>query len=229
MTTITSINAFADGNVRGLQVAQRDWSPFVSHFTCSKAMKSLNSALDSGAKPKEIREKLIKSDEESFQTFERIISSGKLIASSPRGKPGVEPCVSFSECTLPGLIALSERYGRFGFVFNKKYIFKNNGRPCIYVDNEIYGYLSSQAKVGIPEAKKAFALANIYIPIGSNRGKIQDYTHEREWRVLGDISIITVDLVFIVIPKAYYKRIKNIEILKSSTIIPIEEIFSWGA
>jgi hypothetical protein len=229
MTTITAINAFADGNVQGLQVAQRDWSPFVAHFTCSEAMKPLGSALDLGIKPKDLRKELDKADDKSYQIVKRIASSGKLMASSPRGKPGVDPCVSLSECTLPGLIALSERYGRFGFVFYKNYIFKNKGRPCIYVDNEIYGYLSSQSKAGVPEAKQAFALANIYVPIGSNKGKIQDYTHEREWRVLGDISIRTKELAFIVVPKHYYLKIRNIETFKSHTIIPIEEIFAWGA
>jgi hypothetical protein len=229
MTTITTINAFADGTVQGLQVAQRDWSPFVAHFTCSAAMKPLGRALESGITPKKLRQSLTIADEKSYEVVKKIASSGKLLAFSPQGKIGVQPCVSLSECTLPGLIALSERYGRFGFVFNKKYIFRHKGRPCIYVDNDIYGYLSAQANASVPQAIKAFALANIYIPQGSSIGKIQDYKHEREWRVPGDIPIKTTELVFIVVPKDYRLKLLSLDLFKSRRIISIEDLHSWGA
>lgn len=56
---------------------------------------------------------------------------------APSEKDGIDKCICFSACNLPGLINHCERYGRFGFVFRKNVVFDLGGRPAIYVDNDI--------------------------------------------------------------------------------------------
>ena len=46
---------------------------------------------------------------------------------APSEKDGIDKCICFSECNLPGLINHCERYGRFGFVFRKNVVFGLGG------------------------------------------------------------------------------------------------------
>ena len=121
--------AIAEGGIKGLQAQQRDWSPFVAHFTCSAAMKqlwrSLPKPLDSAA----VKTGLAQADQKSFQSFQAIINNGTLRASKPPPTSDADPRVCLSECTLPGLISHAERFGRFGLVFGKTELFGYGGRP----------------------------------------------------------------------------------------------------
>ena len=118
MTLIYSMEAFAQGGLFGLQSLQRDWSPYIVHFTAYSAMAKLrNWANETDCKPKSFQEELKNADSGSFSVVEKIAASEKLMANSPSEKDGIAKCVCLSECNLPGLIGHSERYGRFGFVF----------------------------------------------------------------------------------------------------------------
>ncbi len=69
------------------------------------------------------------------------------------------------------------RYSPFGLRFDKRYIFKNGGRPVIYEKTEI-------AKKFLPESEY---WRIVKLDLG-NSNNIIDWTHEREWRIKGDFE-----------------------------------------
>src|SRR6266571_6648000 len=138
MSLIHSVVSHAKGGVRGLQANQRDWSPFVVHFTSYAAMAPIRTAVPAGKTPSQVAALLDTADANSFAVLEAIAGSALLRASIPEGKDESDPCVCLSECTLPGLIALAERYGRFGLGFRKTTLFGAGARPCAYLAEEHY-------------------------------------------------------------------------------------------
>lgn len=67
------------------------------------------------------------------------------------------------------------RYEPFGLRFDKRYIFRNGGRPVIYENTET-------AKSFLPE-NEHWRIVKLDL---ENDDKIIDWTHEREWRIKGD-------------------------------------------
>lgn len=228
MTTIHNIVAHSLGGLSGIQASQRDWSPFLVHFTNWSSMGLVRVAVAAGEKPNDLAALLADADAVSFDIVKKIASSAKLLAKAPTDKKGtthdISACVCLSECNLPGLISHCERYGRFGFVFEKNDIFTSGGRPCIYVDAEIYGLLDQTYSASTdPIPKRLFGLANVFSPPG--HGRIQDYTHEREWRIFGDLDLANVAVVLC--PTAYLDRMRLL--FPTRTVIPIELLHQWGA
>ena len=228
MGLIHSIEAFAKGGLFGLQAAQRDWSPFVAHFTCYSAMSPVRSAVGKGKLPLEIATLLRDADVQSLDVVRQIAASGELRASSPSSKDNVPPCVCFSECTLPGLLSLCERYGRFGFVFEKTKLFGAGARPCIYVGREEYHVVARRGRTatdGTPE-RSLFGLSNVYSPPGA--GLVQDFTHDREWRYFDSLKLATVEPLMYLAPSDAIGELRLI--FGSDKIsIPIDLMFYWGA
>jgi hypothetical protein len=151
-----------------------------------------------------------------------------VLARSPSEKHALPPCVCLSECTLPGLVSLCERYGRFGFVFSKRAIFAAGGRPCLYVGRSEYTALATLGRdrpADTPEGR-LYALANVYEPPRSG-AKAQDYTHEREWRVFSDVDLSITPPSALVAPSAYAAQL--LALLVGIPVIPIDMLFSWGA
>jgi hypothetical protein len=225
MSTVHSLAAYAGGAVSGMQACQRDWSPYVVHFTSFSAMAEVKRIVLSGATPKSIYNALNDADKKSFDVLKMIAKTKKLVANSPNHKENIPNCVCFSECNLPGLISHAERYGRFGIVFEKADIYSRGGRPCCYVDSDCYGVIDKLfSKSTDPIEKKIFGLSNVYRPAGE--GKIQDYTHEREWRVFEDVPIESDDII-ILCPEDYLGMVNGI--FEAHTIIPIDILQRWGA
>lgn len=228
MALIHSIAAFDQHGLRGLQSLQRDWSPYVVHFTSYAAMSSLRNWRHTDRKPATIASKLETADQSSFRVVTKIASSGTLRASSPSQKDGIADCVCFSECNLPGLIGHSERYGRFGFVFDKAVLFKADARPCCYMAPDEYTVVSKLGKrmpTSTPEGR-LYSLANVYRPPGNN-GPVQDFSHEREWRAFTDIDFSVVEPAFMIAPKHYLKRMQSL--FPGIAVIPLDTLFVWGA
>jgi len=128
MSALQKIAAFSSGGLNGQQDNQRDWSPFIGHFTSFGAMAPVRSALDDKADKYDIQQRIEAADEESFLVFEKIMESNYLRASRPAKKPEIDPCVCFSECTLTVVLAHCEKYGRFGLIFKKKEAFQPGAR-----------------------------------------------------------------------------------------------------
>lgn len=228
MSLIHNLSALAGGGVSGLQTAQRDWSPFLVHFTSYSAMTSVRAAVGNQSTPAQVLQALNQADQQSFSLVEQIAQSGELRAHSPAQKNGIPACVSLSECTLPGLVALSERYGRFGFVFRKPALFGLGGRPCLYVDRACYGHIANQAQnamEGSPEAT-IFGLANVYSPPGF--GQIQDFTHEREWRLFSNLVLANTAPDFLICPSSYVGQLSSL-FSGSTPCVSIDTMHEWGA
>lgn len=216
----------------GIQADQRDFSPFLVHFTNYKSMEVVRKALELKAIPEDIHGLLNNADKESMAIIMRIAESNSLLASKPKNKDGDEQkinrCICFSECNISGIISHAERYGRFGFIFTKSNLFNIGCRPCVYVDEEIYALISecfSRDSINEPSGK-LYSLANIYTPPG--HGKVQDYTHEREWRLFTDLDFNTVPPIMIITPSQYVNEISELfNFVK--IILPIDYLFQMGA
>lgn len=115
------------------------------------------------------------------------------------------------------------RYLAFGLRFTKVYIYKYGGRPVIYGD-------SDELKSFIKE-NEWWRIVDMNL---SNKKKITDWSHEREWRVKGDLSFKYNQTEIIVPSSKYYKKFvefciqKNkIEILKEIRgIITLNSIYA---
>ena len=249
-----TLDAFSKDGVFGCQCQQRDWSPYLVHLTSWEAMTPLREALYKKNKyyasmlPKIIHRKLATADQQSFGVFQKIMKGGFLKCGSPSEKKHLPECVCFAECNLPGLISHAERYGRFGFVFEKLDLFQVLGaRPCLYLERTMYNDIKS-CKCATPLLHDhLFGLSNIYDPI---HRKKQDYTHEREWRVFADVPLLG-RLKAVLCPKEYVSLVvgelngwiaRERELAKekgsasdsvpdASTIpvIPMDMLFEWGA
>jgi hypothetical protein len=228
MALVHCLAAYGRGNLTGVQSTQRDWSPFLAHFTTWSAMARLRSVLKQPAGPREIAQLLDEADAASWETMQRILTSATLRARSPSEKDRLPPCVCLSECTLPGLISHCERYGRFGLVFDKADVYRAGGRPCLYVAEEEYAAIAAIGR-GKPTSTaegRLFALANVYVPPrGPN--KVQDFTHEREWRVFADLDLEKAKVVTLLAPARYVGRLRDIA--PQVAAVPIDTLFDWGA
>ena len=225
MGIIHTVLPFKDGGLRGIQACQRDWSNYLVHFTCAATMHTLKKfPCRIKFSPKTLAKKIEAADKKSFKIVKKIHRSMSLQPATPSEKDGIDKCVCFSECNLPGLINHCERYGRFGFVFRKDAIFALGGRPAIYVDKDMYAKIAAQYREATTlEERRLFSLANLYSPPGE--GAIQDFTHEREWRLFSELSLISNPPEAILCPRQYYNEV--FELFKL-TIIPIDLLDEWG-
>ena len=224
MALIYDLSRLARSGMDAMQYAQRDWSPYLVHFTNSTSMQSIRMMLTGRyADPERYCQCLDHADGESFGVAGKIITSGILRASEIATKFTV-PCVCFSECTLPGLIGHSERYGRFGFVFEKRDIYNIGGRPCVYLDREMNSLIKkNNAQEGF---RRIWGLSNVFSPCGT----IQDYSHEREWRVFQDLEIWP-NLKAILSPADYVGRVFDMVRGRSPMlqVLSIDMLYDWGA
>lgn len=228
MALVHFLAAYAKGNVTGKQLGQRDFSPYVVHFTSWSAMAPLRRTLDQAQAPQQVLKLLNEADAGSWQVAKSVLESGKLLARSPSPEHTLPPCVCFSECTLPGLMSHCERYGRFGFAFHKHDLYRAGGRPCLYLAEEEYGHLAELGRGKGPEspAGRLFALANVYVPPRTTN-KVQDYTHEREWRSFNDVELHAVGLAALLVPSAYLEQARSLCV--DTPLIPVDILFDWGA
>jgi hypothetical protein len=228
MGLVHLLAAYAKGNLTGRQLGQRDFSPYVVHFTSWVAMAPLRKTLEGPQSVQRTAELLDEADARSWEVAKNVLASGKLLAKSPNPDHTLPPCVCFSECTLPGLMSHCERYGRFGFAFRKHDLYRTGGRPCLYLAEEEYGYIAALGRGKGPDslAGRLFALSNVYVPPHSTN-KVQDYTHEREWRSFADVELQAVDLAALLLPSAYLERAGALG--SGVPLVPVDMLFDWGA
>ena len=83
MALIYDLARFAKSGMRAMQGAQRDWSPYLVHFTQAASLQAIRGLLDDlYTDPKYIKKCLDYSDLESYKIAAKIITSGVLKASS---------------------------------------------------------------------------------------------------------------------------------------------------
>lgn len=228
MSTIHAIASYTKGGLAGTQSVQRDWSPYLVHFTNWTAMTPLRSAVTDNRNSEEVSRLLIDADKQSFEVVQKVWNSKKLLARSPSQKDNIPPCVCLSECNIPGLISHAERYGRFGFVFRKSDIYAVGGAPCLYLRHDEYAAISKAFERSTDDAeKRIWGLSNVYCPPGTKGKKVQDFTHEREWRVFQDIDLTATLPQCILAPADYVTKLMGE--MPGMALIPIDTLFTWGA
>ena len=227
MGIIHSTIPFKDGGLKGIQACQRDWTKYLVHFTCSKSMKKAFSKFpcEECYSPKALDRKLNHADKESYDILKTIHDSQVVKAASPSEENHILACVSFTECNICGLVNHSERYGRFGLVFKKDAIWKLGGRPVMYLDRKSYTFFGKEFRESTEEWKRNFfSLINLYSPPGT--GRVQDYSHEREWRLFKNLELTQIKPDAIVCPTKYYDKISKL--FQDTIIIPLDLLEQWG-
>lgn len=228
---IYDLSRYSRSGLEALQFAQRDWSPYLVHFTSSRAMEKVSSKLRGwrGIHTDEVAAALREADSTSYGIVKDILDcdSPCLRASVPNEWSGASKRVCLSQCTLPGLFGHSERFGRFGFVFDKLKVFDYGGRECHYVDDEVYGELS-RCRNGGKTFERFWMSVNKYRPVGHG-GRVQDFTAEREWRVPHDLPLVGF-LLAVLTPDGYVKSVRSKLLDKSLDVpvLPIDMLYNWG-
>ena len=230
MALIYELTRLAKSGLKAQQSAQRDWSPYLVHFTRYTAMQAVWKIIKRNAQfsAKVVRDALGVADNASWDSVEQIFKSSSpfLQKHSPQEKEQLPECVCLSQCTLPGLFGHSERFGRFGFVFDKLDIYDLGGRPCAYLGADTYGWLDARHD-SEAEVNAMWRNSNVYRPAG--RGHVQDFTAEREWRVFDNIPL-QGHLRAVIAPDSYATRLRTLLSLHNLNvpILPIDMLYDWG-
>lgn len=88
------------------------------------------------------------------------------------------------------------RYSPFGVRFHKGFVYKQGGRPVIYEDTSIM-------KQMLPE-EEYWRIVDLKL---SDTKSYIDWTHEREWRVPGDLKFHYNHIEVIVENSKYYRKL----------------------
>jgi hypothetical protein len=116
-----------------------------------------------------------------------IIEQG-VVRGARRMIRGTRPVVSLFDAPFAELRTLLNRQNRrryepFGIAINKRYAFRNGARPVIYLPWR-------EAKELLPPAELwRVVTIEIGTEMAMDRTPAVDWTHEREWRVAGDLAL----------------------------------------
>ena len=95
------------------------------------------------------------------------------------------------------------RYSAFGLRFNKAWIYKKGGRPVIYEEKNLMK--------SILPSDEYWRIVNYDL---SDNKYMVDWTHEREWRVPGNIQFEYKNVEIIVESNTYYQKFIDYCVLK---------------
>lgn len=106
----------------------------------------------------------------------------------------------FSECTKESIAAQIEggRYEPVGIGFSKQDLFVAGGAPCLYIRDDEF-----ELTRGWPDPIRSRVVR--YAPAGENSSR-SEWTHEREWRVIGDFSFQWSLVKFLLVPNRLWLR-----------------------
>lgn len=229
MSLIYDLDELSRSGLDAMQTTQRDWSPYLVHFTSSVAMKTVRELItkDRSVSATAVSRKLAIADERSFSVFRMIVDENVIHQSK-----NVLKSVCLSECSLPGVLSHSERYGRFGFMFEKRHVYDLGGRPCAYVDKEISVEIGRMRKAGCESPiLRLDGFANTYCPASLLRPlgkKIQDYTVEREWRMKAELPLS--NLCGVLCPSHFYSDVMAAigDARIRCPVFPLDMLYKWG-
>ena len=155
-----------------------------------------------------------------FEVLKEILGSGKIRASGNGGfVKGTQRAVCFSEVPLSAVSEFASpageenaRYRFYGVSLSKKAVFAAGGRPVIYLPDKEGDWIP-------PEQK--------WRHVRFEHG-IVDFTHEREWRSLGDFDLTKVPGLYVLVWTA--TEAKEIAAMKTPVhalirgILPMEHL-----
>lgn len=145
-------------------------------------------------------------DMSAFDVFIKILKEKELIGSTTETGYicGKIPAVCLQETPL---VALAEsikyekelnsdnpKYEAYGIRFNKKYVYDMGGRPVVYENKELM-------KTYLPE-EEYWRIVNFDL---TDRERIVDWTHEREWRVPNNLQF-DYSNIEIIVPNSFARR-----------------------
>ena len=166
-----------------------DYSPLLVHFTRD------------GNSRRMVREDDVPAEHPLHQqkqqsAIERLVSilTTRTIHSSPMPLVGDASAVCFTECVWDALVAHGNRYSSYGVVFSKGTIFQAGGGPALYMRGDIL-----QREIGsFSQSLKAFVVP--FDPDGLlQEGVIQDWIHEREWRLPASLNFEYADVKYVLV------------------------------
>jgi hypothetical protein len=141
----------------------------------------------------------------AFSVLKEILSVG-VIRGGLGFIKGNRPVVCFSEIPLSNINAFADheqgRYRFYGLVLSKRAVFEMGGRPVIYLPDGDGSW--------IPDEEK-------WRQVRYEHGTV-DFTHEREWRVLGDVDLRKCPGFYIIV----WSTFKRAELLIEKT--PVKEL-----
>lgn len=125
----------------------------------------------------------------AFQVLKEILASGILRGGLGYVK-GNRPAVCFSEIPLSAIHQFAHppssenaRYRFYGLALSKKTIFEAGGRPVIYLPDNEANWIPADEK---------------WRHVRFEYGTV-DWTHEREWRVPGDLDLRKVAGLYVIV------------------------------
>lgn len=140
-----------------------------------------------------------KDEKPAFKVLQDILISGKIIGSGNSGFiKGKRKAVCFSESPLSAVPHLIEKstancknkskkpYSTYGLAISKNSIYELGGRPAIYLPDDEADWIPDNEKW----RQVRFEPPNI------------DWSHEREWRLPGDLDLSTVKGLYILVSTA---------------------------
>lgn len=148
--------------------------------------------------------------EQAFQNLLKILNDKKLIGSTTESGfiIGKTSAVCFQEAPLHAIAENLQfekmlhqgnekdmRYSAFGLRFDKEFIYRQGGRPVIYEQRDFM-------KEILPPAEH-WRIVNYDL---SNKEYIIDWSHEREWRIPGDLEFEYANIEVLVASNGYYKK-----------------------
>jgi hypothetical protein len=144
--------------------------------------------------------------EDAFKNLWKILVDKKLNGSGNSGFiNGERKAVCLQELPLSAIAEnlryeeiLSDkiRYSPFGVRFHKMFIYNKGGRPVIYENKEIMKKL-------LPE-NEYWRIVDLDL---TDSKSFVDWTHEREWRVPGELSFSYNNIEVIVKDSSYYRKL----------------------
>ena len=214
-----------DGGLTALQSGQRDFSPYVIHFTNYEAMRPVRECMSGVGKDTGRASRLVAllegADRESAVAFGAILSAEAIEAR--KFHKDYAPAVCLTECTLAGVLTHSSRYGRYGLVFPKDVVFGLGGRPLAYVPEDVRRHYIELAASDELIKKNLLHMTSLSPPRGGTT--TQDFTHEREWRCPTDLSVRDA-VALIVATTADYRTHREVSL--GLPVIPLELLYRMG-
>ena len=171
-------------------------------------------------------------DDEAFELLWKILSEKTLKGSDNKGfVVGNKRAVCFQEVPLYSIVenllfedSLTgrKRYSWFGLRFNKILMYRSGARPVVYGKTE--------------EIKQKIQETDYWriVDLDLEDENVVDWSHEREWRILGDYSFEYDDIEVIVKDDKYYRKFvekcleeNRMDIMKGiHGIVPLNTVIS---
>jgi|GEM_PF-2549025 len=175
---------------------RKDLSNYLIHFTKGKDHSDIEGA---------------------FNNLKSILTS-QIIMSSAESLRGTDACVCFTEAPIDcikesGRIVCyneEEKYSNFGIMVSKIDIYNRGGRPAVYTDPDHFDLLPENMKF-------RFVRFEPLKELRTGDGVI-DFTWEREWRMLGDLDLRTLNHKIIVPSNEMGNELKRMAELESFQI-----------